>query len=207
MRGYVLAGGRSRRMGTDKSLLPWHGTTLLGHAVERLCEAGTEPAILSANPEHERYGRLVRDLRADAGPLAGVEAALADAAGESLLLLAVDLPFVSVELLRLLITRSDLSGASWTFASEQGSPQPLASLLAPQLQAPLRAALNRGERAVLPTLLACAGSSIDLFCIESLRATGHFGTGGEIFANLNTQVEFRAFAAHPVHSSERSRRA
>jgi molybdopterin-guanine dinucleotide biosynthesis protein A len=103
--GYVLAGGESRRMGRDKALLPWGGTTLLGHALDRLRQVCGEVAILAgAEPRYADQGaRVVMDTVRDAGPLAGLLAALDDAHTEVVLMLAVDLPSVPPALLAFLL--------------------------------------------------------------------------------------------------------
>ena len=44
--GFVLAGGLSSRMGRDKSLLNWHGQTLLNHMVQLLSTAAEPVRII-----------------------------------------------------------------------------------------------------------------------------------------------------------------
>ena len=74
--GYVLAGGRSSRMGRDKALLELAGKPLVLHAVTKLRRVCAEVSVLSDNPELARYAPLVRDLHAGCGPMGGIEAAL-----------------------------------------------------------------------------------------------------------------------------------
>jgi len=48
--GYVLAGGRTRRMGRDKALIPLAGNPLVEHAVTKLRRICAEVSISAANP-------------------------------------------------------------------------------------------------------------------------------------------------------------
>ena len=69
---YVLAGGRSSRMGQDKALLPLAGKPLVEHMVAKLRRISDEVSILSNNPELARFAPLVPDLRESCGPLGGI---------------------------------------------------------------------------------------------------------------------------------------
>ena len=75
--GYVLAGGRSSRMRTDKSLLLLAGKPLIQQAVTKLGRVCAEVHILSANPALAAYAPLIPDIHPGCGPIGGMEAALA----------------------------------------------------------------------------------------------------------------------------------
>lgn len=95
--GAVLAGGRSRRMGRDKATLRIGGTPLWRRQVGVLRAAGAAPLFLvRARGQRAlatgRRTRLLRDAVADAGPLAGLHAALSASDAAHLAVLAVDLP-------------------------------------------------------------------------------------------------------------------
>lgn len=100
----ALAGGQSRRMGTDKALLPLvaGGPPMLGVVLERLSAVADE-VIVVAN-DQARYAslgaRVVPDLRRDVGALGGIQAAIAWSLHEHCLVVACDMPFLSVPLLR-----------------------------------------------------------------------------------------------------------
>ena len=100
----VLAGGQSRRMGTDKALLPLvaGGQPMLGMVLERL-SAVADDVFVVANDE-ARYAplgaRVVPDLRRDVGALGGIQAAITSSAHEHCLVVACDMPFLSLPLLR-----------------------------------------------------------------------------------------------------------
>ncbi|MEY3019059.1 MAG: hypothetical protein RLZZ272_43 [Actinomycetota bacterium] len=112
--GIVLAGGASRRMGSAKAALEWEGRTLLDRVVGTLGRAVDGPVVVAAAPggalpplhstPPQRWHR-VDDPVADRGPLTGLATALvAHAAGsappELVFVSAVDLPLLSVELVR-----------------------------------------------------------------------------------------------------------
>jgi molybdenum cofactor guanylyltransferase len=70
--GYVLAGGRSSRMGTDKSLLPLAGKSLIQHAVAKLLRVCADVHILGSNPALAAYAPLVPDIHPNCGPIGGI---------------------------------------------------------------------------------------------------------------------------------------
>ena len=97
--GAVLAGGQSRRMGRDKALLRVGGEVLWERQVRVLRVAGAQPVVVVRRGEQSALGRDKRqrirnlvDTFVDAGPLAGLHAALAAAETPLVAVLAVDMP-------------------------------------------------------------------------------------------------------------------
>lgn len=142
--GYVLAGGRSSRMGQDKCLLELAGETLIKRAVKKLSGIAREVRILSSRPELAAYAPLVPDLRENCGPLGGLEAALADARSEWIMVLPVDMPFVPSALLQhwadKIMQRKEIRVA--LFAVD-GRPQPALCLLHREMLPYLASAMER----------------------------------------------------------------
>jgi len=100
----ALAGGQSRRMGADKAFLPVEagGKPMLELVLERLSAVADE--VLVVANDRERYAvlgaRVVPDLRRDVGALAGIQAAITGSTHEHCLVVACDMPFLSLPLLR-----------------------------------------------------------------------------------------------------------
>ncbi len=94
MGGFVLAGGRSTRMGRDKALLELEGETLVARGLRTLGEVCAEVAIAGGAEELRRFGRVIPDGLPGCGPLGGIVAALEQTLFEWNLFLAVDVPFV-----------------------------------------------------------------------------------------------------------------
>ena len=75
--GFVLAGGRSSRMGTDKALMLLGGRPLIAHALDILRGAGLSASLAGARAGLERFAQVVADEEPDRGPLGGICSALA----------------------------------------------------------------------------------------------------------------------------------
>ena len=91
--GFVLAGGKSSRMGKDKAFLQIFGRTLLAHALE-LAKAATGSAwIVGSREKFAAFGQVAEDIYPGHGPLAGIHKALTSTQTDLNLILAVDMPF------------------------------------------------------------------------------------------------------------------
>jgi len=156
--GYVLAGGRSSRMGTDKALLQLAGKPLIAHAVAKLRRICEDVAILSNNAALADYAPLVSDLHPGCGPIAGIEAALTHSAHAWNLILPVDMPFVPTELLfsraaGAINAHPPLSIEMFTIF---GRPQPALCFLYQEVARYIGAAIERGDFQLMAALQAAA---------------------------------------------------
>jgi molybdopterin-guanine dinucleotide biosynthesis protein A len=114
--GFVLAGGKSTRMGRDKALLEWRGRTLLDHMLDLLRGAADSTQVVGR--DH------LPDLLPGRGPLSGIATALETSSTNANLILAVDLPHLTTDFLKYL--RSRLENSSHTLlACKIGSDFPL----------------------------------------------------------------------------------
>jgi molybdopterin-guanine dinucleotide biosynthesis protein A len=181
--GFVVAGGGSRRMGRDKALLPWGSTDLLGHALERLRGVAGDVRILcGSRPRYLDRGVPVEtDLVPDAGPLGGVLAGLAAAAGRSALFLAVDLPGVPTSLLAHLVARAE--GCDAVVPVTRRGPEPLCAVYGPGCLDPIRRRMTSGD-------LKMTAFWPDVR-VRELRETelAAFGDPDDLFRNLNTPAD------------------
>jgi molybdopterin-guanine dinucleotide biosynthesis protein A len=100
--GLLLAGGYSRRMGTDKAQLDWHGRPLIEHQAATLAATGAWPLLLSCRPEQSATPvgfQRVEDQSPDGGALRAFVDALNAAPTPVLAVLAVDLPLATADFL------------------------------------------------------------------------------------------------------------
>src|ERR1700682_751441 len=132
--GFVLAGGKSSRMGAgsdqdqDKAFLEFRGQTLLDRALAVMGLVCDSTAIVGDPAKFTKYESVVADTFPGCGPLAGIHAALVHSPAELNLMLAVDMPFVSSELLVLLFAAAEASGAIVTVPRSGKGLQPLCAV-------------------------------------------------------------------------------
>ena len=109
--GYILTGGKSSRMGADKAFLDFGGSTLLGRAIGVVRETSPNFAIVGDPAKFAAYGAVIADLYPGCGALAGIHAGLLHSSAELNLMLAVDMPFVTRELLSFLFAAASEADA------------------------------------------------------------------------------------------------
>ena len=127
--GFVLAGGRSSRMGREKAYVDFQGMTLLGRALANVSAVTEHIAVVGpATRFSGEAAAVIEDRFPGAGPLAGSHAALAASTCELNLILAVDLPLVSPDMLRFLLSRAESTQAMVTVPRIAGGWQPLCAV-------------------------------------------------------------------------------
>lgn len=143
--GLVLAGGQSRRMGTDKAQLRLAGERLVDRALRRLAERCDQ--LIVASGDGRRLDVDVPQVADEAGvegPLAGLIAGLAASPSEDVAVVAVDAPHLDVDVLDL--CRRLRGGAPVSAPVVDGVPQPLHAVWARAALDELRTAASAGER-------------------------------------------------------------
>jgi molybdenum cofactor guanylyltransferase len=190
--GFIIAGGKGSRMGvdTDKAFLDFRGQSLLERALAvagAVCDRVTivgDPAKLanygSSNYGSSKYGPVVADIFPGCGPLAGIHSALVHSSAELNLMLAVDMPFVSRELLEFLFAAAEPSDAIITVPRTGRGFQPLCAIYRREFSTIAEQALRAGKYKVDA---AFSGVSVRVMEENQLAAAGF---SEESFFNLNT---------------------
>ncbi|MGH2722039.1 MAG: molybdenum cofactor guanylyltransferase, partial [Actinomycetota bacterium] len=110
--GAVLAGGESRRMGTDKALLEVEGVPLVVRAARALATALGEVVVVTRRPA-ALAGLGLEVVADDPGPqtpLTGIATALRHAAGRPVLVAACDMPWIEPAFVRALVSLAGEGG-------------------------------------------------------------------------------------------------
>ncbi len=123
---FILAGGASRRMGTDKSQLPIDRQTFAERISETLLKI-TDSVTIVGRQSHESTLPCVPDVYPQWGALGGLHAALTACKRDWAIVVACDLPFVTAELFRSLVSLK-LDHEAVVPIQPDGRPQPLAAL-------------------------------------------------------------------------------
>jgi molybdopterin-guanine dinucleotide biosynthesis protein A len=137
-----MAGGKSSRMGTDKSFVPFLGKPLIEHVLERVDGLGDDVIIITNSPE--RYAYLNRPLFGDVypehGPLGGLHTALFQADHPHILVVACDMPWLNRPLLNYMLSlrgTADVIAPRW-----QERPEPLHAIYSKNCLGPVEANLK-----------------------------------------------------------------
>ncbi len=103
--GIILSGGKSARMGSNKSLLTVKGKPVIQHIAEEMQSCNKKVAVIANNPDIYRFlgVRVISDRYSGKGPLAGIETALYHTNADAVMLAACDMPFINRDVYRYLL--------------------------------------------------------------------------------------------------------
>jgi len=183
---FILAGGKSTRMGVDKAFIDYGGRTLLARALDLARSVTPDVRIVGSQEKFAAFAPVVEDIFCDCGPLAGIHAALRASPAELNIMLAVDMPFLSWALLQYLISqaRNALEAAVIVPRSAERR-QPLCAVyrseFADKAEHALRAGQNRIDRLF---------DEVRTRVIEPEELAGA-GFSPAIFRNLNTPEDLK----------------
>lgn len=179
----MLVGGRSSRMGRDKALLPFRGTSLAQWVAREVAQAAGS-AFLIGDPE--RYGALgypvVPDGWPGEGPLSGILTALRHTVAPWNLIVACDMPGLTTAFLRDLLAAAELNGATTLPIGPSGDMEPLCGVWRRDALMAVEAAFQAGIRKVAAAL-------------EGVRLAVFPASEAQLFQNVNTPEDLAAHDA------------
>ena len=196
--GYVLAGGKSSRMKTDKAFLEFGGETFLTRAVKTLSSVCENRVKIVLNKSQTNFieklpDRIphIFDVCEKRGALGGIHAALKDCRKDWAIILAVDLPFVTSEAIENL---ASIAVESKEFAAlvpiqTDGRPQPICAVYQAE------DCLPKLENLLTATTFASVKDFLKLlptrFIEQDELATN---AGKNLFFNVNRPADFQMLA-------------
>ena len=207
--GAALAGGKSQRMGRDKTRLQLHGETLLANAVQLLKSAGADTVLVSG-PRQEPDAEYVPDIEfgtALGGPPLALYSMLEYVSskeglkGQGLLVIPVDMPGLNAEVLQLLINEAGQEKAGHF----EGEVFPCCFKLTEELHEILsqgirdeKVAFKKGKD-VLETQNQKQKrfSMKKIFTLLEAKVVPH-EFNSEVFSNINTPDDWRNFKNHLI---------
>jgi molybdopterin-guanine dinucleotide biosynthesis protein A len=178
--GFVLAGGKSTRMGQDKAAVTLNGLTLLQHALAVLREVFSDVAILGKQELYGSLGPVYEDIFPGCGPLGGIHAALSSSKTQFNLIIAVDTPFLAPQFLSYLADRAIESGAIVTTPEIDDYTQPLCTVYSLDFRAIAEQALRQGNYKIVPLFPK------DRTLVIKESELRQFAFAADMFENLNT---------------------
>jgi molybdopterin-guanine dinucleotide biosynthesis protein A len=184
--GFILAGGKSSRMGTDKALLTVHGKTMIDHAIAEARSICDDVLIVGPKETFSAYGRIVKDVFQDCGPLGGIHAALGRTQTDLNLVLGVDTPFIRGEFLSLLADQARASRMLVTLPRTKDGLQPLCAIYRSEFLPVAEKALKEGRFKLDALFHPTTTKVIDLESVEFKQQ----GFDPAMFDNLNTREDY-----------------
>lgn len=182
---FILAGGRSTRMGSDKAFLDLNGKPLIAHALDLLRAITQEVKIVGDPQKFSALAPVIDDIYPARGPLGGIHAALAGTSTTWNWVLGVDLPFIESRFLNYLIAQAQSTDAVVTVPSANGHMQPLCAVYRKEFCPVAERALSAGKNKID----ALFGQVLTRIIQEPELAA--LGFPARMFRNLNTPADWQ----------------
>jgi molybdopterin-guanine dinucleotide biosynthesis protein A len=132
VKGLILAGGQSLRMGSDKGLLDYHGLSQVDYLIEEFKTCDIEPYVSCRTSQYETYNRITDKFEC-LGPYGAILSAFQSDPNAAWLVVACDLPFVNAEVFNTLLDeRNPAKFATCFYNQETDFPDPLITLWEPK---------------------------------------------------------------------------
>lgn len=128
MNGIIIAGGKSTRMGQDKAFVSYNGKCLIEYAI-KLLSLFCKTVTISAN-DFDKYAQfdlpIVADSIKDIGPIGGLYSALSVSADETNIVIPVDMPLITKDLISYLLSNHQAGHITTPF--HNGLLEPLCAI-------------------------------------------------------------------------------
>lgn len=181
----IMAGGKSSRMGTNKSFVSIAGKPMIEHVLAVANRLSQEIILITNEAAPYAYLGLpmYADLYPDHGPLAGIYTAVTQAKNTYSLVVATDMPWLNLELLHYMIglkESADVIVPRW-----QKFPEPLHAIYSKAALPAIRHQLDQGELKITRFFGQVRVRFIEKEEIE------RFDKDGRSFSNINTPGELK----------------
>ena len=183
---FILAGGKSTRMGCDKAFVQFNGRSLLERSLETARAVTPEVILVGERSKFSRFAPVVDDIFRDRGPLGGIHAALSVSATDLNLLLALDMPFIEARFLKYLFKRAlekEHADVLVIVPRAAGGLQPLCAIYRTRFGQMAEEALKKGQNKIDDLF-----TDIRILTIEESELA-RAGFAPSMFRNLNTPEE------------------
>lgn len=184
IKGLILAGGKSTRMGSDKGLLEYHGVSQRDYLYELVGalilskEKNNIEVYVSVRDDQEVSGNTIIDTFKDLGPFGGICSAFQKDPNSAWLVVATDLPFVDKSVIELLLKHRNPSKIATTLKGKNKEfPEPLITIWEPKAYPILLSYLAQGYSCPRKILI---NSDVEIVEVDDF-----------IIRNVNTPEEYK----------------
>jgi molybdopterin-guanine dinucleotide biosynthesis protein A len=193
----ILAGGQARRFaGRDKGRLDVGGVSIFDRQLGELSAVADDIMVVGkqdAARRGETAVRVVPDRVSGCGPLGGLDAALAAAAHDEIIVVACDMPFVTGRLFEYLLSLA--AGSDAVVPRTKRGYHPLCAVYTRGCQAAVARCLADRRLAMMDLLRAIRVRDVHEHELE------RFGKSDWLLANVNSRSELdelNALTGHPA---------
>ena len=180
--GYILAGGKSSRMGEDKGLKIFNGKYLVQIVIEQMQMVFNQVVIVSNNLDYQQFGlEVIEDEVKNIGPAGGIYTALQHSKTDKNFIISCDMPFVTAEAITFVLKSSE--NAEITLPAMNGKLEPLFGVYSKKCL-PKWKALIDNDCIKLQNM-------ITNFNLKIMGVSAQVNFSEKIFRNLNTPNEFK----------------
>jgi FdhD protein len=182
--GVILAGGESRRMGSDKSLLALSGERFIERSYQLMASLFEEVLIVTNSPDlyADIPCRKVPDIYRGKGALAGIHSGLHHASQEQIFVVACDMPYLQPELIRYICQENGAAEVHIPHSSH--SLEPLHACYRKSCLAAMEVVLENDGRRIIDFFPAVSVAEIP---DENWK---RFDPQGLSFHNINTPQDY-----------------
>jgi len=185
LKAFVLAGGKSQRMGQDKGAIDYHGKPQSRFLYEMLSEAGIETYISCREEQAEQYKGFpqIHDKFIGLGPFGAIASAFMQDPNAAWLIIPCDLPLLQAEHIKKLTEKRDPHKFATAFLNHETQfPEPLISIWEPKMYQQLLNFLAQGFSCPRKVLI---NSDVELVEVEDQQ----------FMMNVNTPQEYKEASA------------
>ncbi|MEI6864717.1 NTP transferase domain-containing protein [Flavicella sp.] len=177
LNGLVLIGGKSTRMGEDKSQLSYYGIPQGDYTVQLLENKGLETYVSVRADQKAENRKTIEDAFVGLGPFGAICSAFRENPNEAYLVLATDLPYVSDELLKTLLKKRNPKKIATAIKGKSSKfMEPLITIWEPKAYPVLLSYLAQGYSCPRKILI---NSDVEIVEVED-----------DLIRNVNTPDEF-----------------
>lgn len=179
--GVILTGGKSKRIGKDKSFLVYNGTFFIDRIIDALKSIGAAYILISVNKVGEYQSlpfRKIKDSFVHYGPLAGIYEALTVCSSDHVLCVPCDMPLIHTDILTYILSESTPHTINVTAVDK--NIHPLLGVYPKAVLPKLDTYLKSDRKKVFDFLAGIEYNIIDL---------SHYR---DMIININTEDEYRA---------------
>lgn len=181
---YVLAGGKSSRMGQDKGMILFQNKPMISHILEEVKKFELPLKIITNIDAYNVFGyEVLKDIIPEKGPMGGIYTAIQHSKSDAVLILSCDTPFLTFEVINHLLSVAGNEGI--TVAQTENQLHPLCAVYKVSLKNELKKRIATGQLKMQEFIASVQSKVVNMDCFIEQKSN--------VFANMNTPMDLAKF--------------